>query len=315
MKNSKLKIFAGRSNPELANKIAENLGQPLGEMSIKTFADGEIWVKFEENIRSCDVYLIQSTNSPAENIIELALMIDAAIRASAERVTVVIPYFGYSRQDRKDKPRVPISARAMVDIFSVMGASRIISMDLHSTQIQGFAKVPFDGLYSRLVLIKEIKALGLKPENTVVLAPDVGSASMSQAYAKRLHMNFALIEKRRTGHNRSKAVHLIGELKNQHVLIIDDIIDTAGTAINAANKAIENGALSVSMVGTHALLSGDAVEKLKKSPISRFIFTDTVVIPKEKLLPNTTVVTVGKIFADAIDRIHNGRSVSELFKF
>ncbi|MEE8340587.1 MAG: ribose-phosphate diphosphokinase [Candidatus Neomarinimicrobiota bacterium] len=315
MKKRKLKIFAGRSNPELAGKIAENIGEPLGEMSIKTFADGEIWIKFEENIRGRDVYLIQSTNSPAENIIELALMIDAAVRASAERVTAVIPYFGYSRQDRKDKPRVPISSRAMVDIFSVMGVSRIISMDLHSTQIQGFAKVPFDALYSRLVLLEEILAIGLDPEKTVVLSPDIGSAAMSQAYAKRLGMNFALIEKRRTGHNRSKAIHLIGELKGQHVLIIDDIVDTAGTAINATEKALENGALSVSMVGTHALLSGDAVEKLKKSPISRFIFTDTVTIQKEKLLPNTKIVTVGKIFANAISRIHTGKSVSELFKF
>jgi len=315
MKNSKLKIFAGRSNPELANKIAESLGKPIGKMSIKTFADGEIWVKYEENIRGCDVYLIQSTNSPAENIIELSLMIDAAVRASAERVTVVIPYFGYSRQDRKDKPRVPISSRVMIDIISVMGVDRIISMDLHSTQIQGFAKVPFDALYSRLVLLEEIKKIGLDPKNTVVLSPDVGSAAMSQAYAKRLGMDFALIEKRRTGHNQSKAVTLIGELENHHVLIIDDIIDTAGTAINAANKAIDNGALSVSMVGTHALLSGDAIKNLQKSPISRFIFTDTVAVPKEKLLPNTTIVTVGKIFADAINRIHNGKSVSELFKF
>ncbi|MEE9119520.1 MAG: ribose-phosphate pyrophosphokinase [Calditrichia bacterium] len=315
MKNRKLKIFAGRSNLDLANKISKNLGEPLGKMSIKTFADGEIWVKFEENIRGRDVYLIQSTNSPAENIIELALMIDAAVRASAERVTVVIPYFGYSRQDRKDKPRVPISARAMVDIFSAMGISRIISMDLHSTQIQGFAKVPFDALYSRLVLLEEIKAIGLDPEKTVVLSPDVGSAAMSQAYAKRLGMNFALIEKRRIGHNRSKVVHLIGELKNQHVLIIDDIIDTAGTAINAAEKAMENGALSISMIGTHALLSGDAVERLKKSPISRFIFTDTVAFPRDKLLPNTNIISVGKIFAEAISRIHSGKSVSELFKF
>ncbi len=315
MKNNELKIFAGRSNPDLANKISKGLREPLGKMSIKTFADGEIWVKFEENIRGRDVYLIQSTNSPAENIIELALMIDAAVRASAERVTAVIPYFGYSRQDRKDRPRVPISARAMVDIFSVMGVSRIISMDLHSTQMQGFAKVPFDALYSRLVLMEEIQAIGLDPEKTVVLSPDVGSAAMSQAYAKRLGMNFALIEKRRMGHNRSKAIHLIGELKNQHVLIIDDIIDTAGTAINAAEKARENGALSITMVGTHAILSGNAFEDLKKSPISRFIFTDTVAINKEKLLPSTIIKSVGEIFADAISRIHSGRSVSELFKF
>lgn len=315
MKKNKLQIFAGRSNPALANKIAEYIGQPLGEMSIKTFADGEIWVKYEENIRGKDVYLIQSTNGPSDNIIELSLMIDAAVRASAEKVTVVIPYFGYSRQDRKDKPRVPISSRVMVDIFSVMGTNRIISMDLHSTQIQGFAKVPFDGLYSRLVLLEEIQKLDFDAEKTTVLAPDVGSAAMSQGYAKRLGMNFALIEKRRIGHNRSKAVHLIGELAGQHVLIIDDIVDTAGTAINAAETAMKNGALSVTLIGTHALLSGDAVERLKNSVISKFVFTDTVAIPKEKILPNTTIVTVGKIFADAIDRIHHGKSVSALFKF
>jgi len=315
MKKNKLQIFAGRSNPALANKITEHIGQPLGEMSIKTFADGEIWVKYEENIRGKDVYLIQSTNGPSDNIIELALMIDAAVRASAEKVTVVIPYFGYSRQDRKDKPRVPISSRVMVDIFSVMGTDRIISMDLHSTQIQGFAKVPFDGLYSRLVLLEEIQKLDFDGDKTTVLAPDVGSAAMSQGYAKRLGMNFALIEKRRIDHNRSKAVHLIGELAGQHVLIIDDIVDTAGTAINAAETAMENGALSVSLIGTHALLSGDAVERLKNSVISKFVFTDTVAIPEEKILPNTTIVTVGKIFADAIGRIHHGKSVSALFKF
>jgi len=315
MKNTELKIFSGRSNPKLAAKMAENLGQPLGKISIKNFADGEIWVKYEENIRRRDVYLVQSTNSPADNILELTLMIDAAVRASAERVTVVIPYFGYSRQDRKDKPRVPISARVMVDIYSAMGADRIISMDLHSTQIQGFAKIPFDGLYSRLILLKEIKALGLKPEDTVVLAPDIGSASMGQAYAKRLGMNFALIEKRRIKHNRSKAVIIIGEVKNKQILIVDDIVDTAGTAINAAEKVMANGALSVILVGTHAVLSGNAINLLKKSPIKRFIFTDTIANSKIDTLSNTKIVSVGNIFADAIQRIHQGRSVSALFKF
>lgn len=315
MNKNKLQIFAGRSNLELAKRIADQLGQPLGKMSAKTFADGEIWIKYEENIRSSDVYLIQSTNGPSENIIELALMIDAAVRASAEKVTAVIPYFGYSRQDRKDKPRVPISSRVMVDIYSVMGADRIISMDLHSTQIQGFAKVPFDGLYSRLVLMEEIKKLKLAPDKTTVLAPDVGSAAMSQAYAKRLGMNFALIEKRRIDHNKSKAVHLIGELKNQHVLIIDDIVDTAGTAINAAEKAMSHGARSVTLAGTHALLSGDAKQKLDDSVIGQFVFTDTVAIPKDKIPSNTKIVSVGNIFAEAIERIHNGKSVSALFKF
>jgi ribose-phosphate pyrophosphokinase len=203
----------------------------------------------------------------------------------------------------------------MVDIFSVMGADRIISMDLHSTQIQGFAKVPFDGLYSRLVLLEEIEKLGLEPSKTTVLAPDVGSAAMSQAYAKRLGMNFALIEKRRMDHNVSKAVHLIGELKDQHVLIVDDIVDTAGTVINAAEMATKHGALSVTLAGTHALLSANAVQRLKESDIRQFIFTDTVNIPEEKILPNTKIVSVGKIFADAIERIYHGKSVSSLFKF
>ena len=197
MYKEKLKIFGGRSNPELVLGITKCLDLPLGKVSIKTFADGEIWVKYEENIRGKDVFIVQSTNSPARNIIELALLVDAAVRASANRVTVVVPYFGYGRQDRKDMPRVPISARVMVDLFTATGAGRIISMDLHSTQIQGFTNIPFDHLYSRMVLLDELKKLDMDPEEAVVLAPDVGSARMSQAYAKRLGMNFALIDKRR----------------------------------------------------------------------------------------------------------------------
>ena len=194
MKN-RLKIFSGRSNPALAQKIVQSLGRELGKISIRTFSDGELWVKFEENIRGQDIFLIQSTNGPAENILELALMVDAAVRASAERVTVVIPYFGYGRQDRKDQPRVPISSRVMIDIFTAMGSDRIITMDLHSTQIQGFAKIPFDHLYSRTVIMDAIKKEKLPAENSVVLAPDIGSAKMSQGYAKHLGMHFALIDK------------------------------------------------------------------------------------------------------------------------
>ena len=200
MKN-KLKIFSGRSNPVLASKIAKSAGKKLGEISIKTFSDGEIWVKYEENIRGCDVYLIQSTNGPSENILDLALMADAAVRASASNVSLIIPYFGYGRQDRKDQPRVPISSRVMIDIFTSMGADRIVTMDLHSTQIQGFSRIPFDHLYSRMVLIEAINKLGFNPDSSVVLSPDVGSAAMSQAYAKRLGMNFALIDKRRFAPN------------------------------------------------------------------------------------------------------------------
>ena len=314
MKNE-LKIFSGRSNPLLAAKIASFAGCNLGEISIKTFSDGEIWVKYEENVRGCDVFLIQSTNGPAENILELALMADAAVRASAESVSIIMPYFGYGRQDRKDQPRVPISSRVMIDIITSMGADRIVTMDLHSTQIQGFTKIPFDHLYSRMVLIDAITSLGFNPELSVVLAPDVGSAAMSQAYAKRLEMNFALIDKRRFAPNESKVSHLIGELEGMDVLIIDDMIDTAGTTVSAAEAAIEKGAKSVTAIATHGVLSGPAIDRLKNAPIKTVVLTDTILIPDEKKLKNMNIVTVADVFGAAIKRIHNGESVSSLFEF
>ena len=314
MKN-KLKIFSGRSNPELASKIAISAGCKLGVMAIKTFSDGEIWVKYEENIRGYDVFLIQPTNGPAENILELALMTDAAVRASAGSVSIIVPYFGYGRQDRKDQPRVPISSRVMIDIITSMGADRIVTMDLHSTQIQGFTRIPFDHLYSRMVLMEAIKGLGFDPKTSVVLAPDVGSASMSQAYAKRLEMNFALIDKRRFAPNKARVSHLIGELENMDVLIIDDMIDTAGTTVSAAEAAIEKGAKSITAIATHGVLSGPAIDRLKSSPIKNIVVTDTILIPEEKKLENMTIVTVADVFGAAIRRIHNGESVSSLFEF
>ncbi len=313
--DKQLKIFSARSNPILAKKIADSLGQDLGDITIKTFADGELWIKFEENIRGTDVFIIQPTNSPGDNIIELALLIDAAVRASAKTVTAVIPYFGYGRQDRKDNPRVPISSRVMVDMVTATGANRIITMDLHSTQIQGFATIPFDHLYSRMVLLDAIKDLALNPDNSVVLSPDVGSARMSQAYAKRLGMHFALIDKRRYAPNKAEIVHLIGDLKGKDVLIIDDMIDTAGTTVNAANAAKENGANSVTAIATHALLSGPAIERIKKSAIGKIIVTDTLSIPDEKKLDNMEIVTVANVFGEAIKRVFEGKSVSALFEF
>ena len=310
-----LKIFSGRSNPVLAQKIAESLGIELGILSIKTFSDGELWIKFEENIRGRDVFIIQPTNSPAENILELVLIIDAAVRASANTVTAVVPYFGYGRQDRKDNPRVPISSRVMVDLMTATGANRIITMDLHSTQIQGFATIPFDHLYSRMVLMDAIKNLGLDPKKSTVLAPDVGSARMSQAYAKRLGMHFALIDKRRYAPNKAEVMHLIGDLKDKDVLIIDDMIDTAGTTVNAANAAKDNGAKSVTAVATHALLSGMAIERIKESAIKKLIVTDTVSIPENKKLDNMEIVSVAQVFGEAIRRVYEGESVSALFEF
>ena len=313
--NNNLKIFSGRSNRTLAEKIVESLGIELGQLTINNFADGELWIKFEENIRGTDVFIIQSTNSPAENIMELVLIIDAAVRASANTVTAVIPYFGYGRQDRKDNPRVPISSRVMVDLITATGANRIITMDLHSTQIQGFATIPFDHLYSRMVLQDAINSLELDPKNSVVLSPDVGSARMSQAYAKRLGMHFALIDKRRYAPNKAQVMHLIGDLKDKHVLIIDDMIDTAGTIVNAANEAKENGAISVTAIATHALLSVPAIDRIKESNIEKLVVTDTVSIEDEKKLGNMEIVTVANVFGEAIRRVYDGESVSALFEF
>ena len=315
MKNKTLKIFSGRSNPNLARDIANTLNQKLGKISIRTFADGEIWVKYEENIRGCDVFIIQSTNGPSENIMELALMIDAAVRASADTVTVVIPYFGYGRQDRKDQPRVPISSRVIVDILTAMGTNRIITLDLHSTQIQGFAKIPFDNLYSRSVILKAIDDEGFNPKKSVVLAPDIGSAKMSQGYAKNLGMHFALIDKRRFSPNQAEINHLIGEMKNMDVLIIDDMVDTAGTLVNAANAALDQGAKSVTAMATHGVLSDPAIDRIEKSDIKKIIITDTISIPKHKLIDKLKIMSVSGIFGQAVDRVHNGESVSALFEY
>ena len=308
-----LKIFSGRSNPILSKRIIDRLGLKPGDVTIRTFADGELWVKFEENIRGKDLFIIQSTNGPAENLIELFLLIDAAVRASAQRVTAVIPYFGYGRQDRKDQPRVPISSRVMVDILTATGADRIISMDLHSTQIQGFASIPFDHIYSRMVLLDKLKSLDLNPEECTVLSPDVGSAAMGQSYAKRLGFHFALIDKRRYAPNKAEVSHLIGDLKGKDVLIVDDMIDTAGTTVSASKAAVDEGANSVIAVATHGVLSGPAIERLKSAPINNIIITDTIAVSDDKKTPKMDVVSVADVFSEAIKRIHKGESVSALF--
>jgi ribose-phosphate pyrophosphokinase len=275
-----------------------------------------MWVKYNENLRGNDIYIVQSTNSPADNIIELILLIDAAKRASAEKINIVIPYFGYSRQDRKDEPRVPISAKVMMDIFTQAGADRIITMDLHSTQIQGFASIPVDNLYGSLVLIEELEIYFNKIKNDhkcVVLSPDIGSNKLSQSYAKKLGIGFALIDKRRNAHNQSEVAHLVGNLEDRHVLIIDDMIDTAGTIFNAASLAKEKGAISVTVAATHAVLSGESIERLSSNNIDKVFLSDTVDIPENKKFEKLTIVSSAKIFADTISRIHKGESVSQLF--
>jgi len=309
-----MKIFSGRSNYLLANEICNYLNVSLGKLIIKEFSDGELSIAFDENIRNEDVFIIQSTNPPANNIWELLLILDAAKRASARSVVAVIPYFGYGRQDRKDRPRVPISARLFLDMVSAVGVDRVVSMDLHSPQIQGFVNVPFDHLYSRIALFDKLKKLNLNELNGVVLAPDVGSAKMSQAYAKTLGISFAIIDKRRPKANKAKVVNLIGDLKDKHVLIIDDMIDTAGTTCNAADAAMQHGALSVVAVATHPVLSGPAIDRLQKSPISKVIVSDTIELKDEKKFEKLEIISVANVFGEAINRIVNGTSLSSLFK-
>ena len=310
------KLFSGTSNRELTAKIAEQADLSVGDLVIERFSDGEIWVKYNENLRGNDIYIVQSTNAPGDNIIELALLIDAAKRASAEKINVVIPYFGYSRQDRKDKPRVPISAKVMMDIFTQAGADRIITMDLHSTQIQGFTSIPVDNLYGSLVLMDTLQIYFDKINNDhkcVVLSPDIGSNKLSQAYAKKLGIGFALIDKRRSAHNQSEVAHLVGNLEDRHVLIIDDMIDTAGTIFNAAAVAKEKGALSVTVAATHGVLSGESIKRLSHKNIDKVFLSDTVYIPENKKFEKLTIVSSATIFAETISRVHKGESVSQLF--
>jgi len=309
-----MKIFSGNSNKSLAKDICKYLGKDLGKLKIKKFSDGELSVMFDENIRNEDVFIIQSTNPPAENIWELLLILDAAKRASAKSVVAVIPYFGYGRQDRKDKPRVPISSRMFLDVVSSVGVNRIVSMDLHSSQIQGFANVPFDHLYSRIALFSHLKDLNLNEKTGVVLAPDVGSAKMSQAYAKTLGVSFALIDKRRPKANQAVVVNLVGDLRDKHVLIIDDMIDTAGTTCNAADASINNGALSVTAIATHPVLSGPAIERLQNSKISKVIVCNTIDINNEKLFNKLEIINVANVFGEAIKRIIDGTSLSSMFQ-
>ena len=309
-----MKIFSGNSNLGLAKDICKYLGQDLGKLTIKKFSDGELSVAFDENIRNEDVFIIQSTNPPSENIWELLLILDAAKRASAKSVIAVIPYFGYGRQDRKDRPRVPISARMCLDVISAVGVNRIVSMDLHSSQIQGFVNVPFDHLYSRIALFSHLDKLKLNEDNGVVLSPDVGSAKMSQAYAKTLGVSFALIDKRRPKANQAVVANLVGDLKDKHVLIIDDMIDTAGTICNAANTAMDNGALSVIAVATHPVLSGPAIDRLEKSSISKVIVCNTIELNSNQIFPKLEIINVSNVFGESIKRIVDGTSLSSMFK-
>ncbi len=304
-------LFSGSANPSLAKRIADYLEIPLGEAQIKYFSDDEIWVKYNQNIRGADVFIIQPTHSPSRYLMELFIMIDAAKRASAERITAVIPYFGYARQDRKDQPRVSITAKLIADLIATAGADRVLTMDLHAPQIQGFFDIPVDHLYSAPIFCDDFR--DMKLNDLTVVSPDIGGITLARAYAKRLHAPLAIIDKRRPKHNEIEIMHIIGEVENRNILIIDDIVDTAGTLCNAADALKKNGALEIFVACTHPILSGPAIERLEKAPITRMKVSDTIDLLPDRVIDKIEVLTASRLFGEAIKRIHGEESISSLF--
>ncbi|MEX2467674.1 MAG: ribose-phosphate pyrophosphokinase [Gemmatimonadota bacterium] len=307
-----LLLLSGRANRPLAVEIGEQIGKSPDGATIKKFEDGEIFVRIDRNARGRDVFIVQATNSPAENIMELLLLIDAARRASAARVTAVIPYFGYGRQDRKDQPRVAIGAKLVANLIVAAGADRVISIDFHSHQIQGFFDIPVDHLYAAPVFTRYFTDLDL--ENLVVVAPDVGSAKMARGYARRLDATFAIIDKRRPKPNMSEVLNVVGEVDGMNCLVVDDMVDTAGTLVNAVYALKERGASRVYAAATHALFSGPAVERLSNAPLEEMVVTNTIQIPEEKRFPNLKILSVADLLSKAIDHVHSNESVSQLFE-
>ena len=303
-------IFAGGSNIPLAKKIAFRIGKPLGEIELKRFSDGEIWVKYGENIRGLDVFIVQSTNPPADNWMELLIMIDAAKRASAKTITAVIPYFGYARQDRKDQPRVAITAKLMANLLTIAGASRIITMDLHAAQIQGYFDIPFDHLYGSSVFNDRIE---LHNKNLVVVSPDVGGIKIARAYAKMLDCGLVVIDKRRPKQNLTEVMNIIGDVEGKDILIVDDLIDTAGTFVNAIEALKVKGAKEIFGAITHPVLSGKALERIDNSDVTRLFVTDTIITEGVDQVKKISVVSSAELFAEAIRRTFNNESISSLF--
>ncbi len=310
-----IKIFSGNSNLPLAKAIAEYLHLPLGEAVVSRFSDGEVRVQLKENVRGADVYIIQSTGSPAENIMELLLLIDAARRASAKRITAVIPYFGYGRQDKKDEPRVPISAKVIANLLTTVGVNRVVSVDLHVEQIQGFFDIPVDHLYAAPVFVEHIKNSDLVDlDNLVVVSPDAGHAKRARGVAKRLENRpLAIVDKRRSAPNVAAAMNVIGDVKGKVALLLDDIVDTAGSLVSAANALKDHGAVKVFACCTHLLLSGEAINRISNSPIEKLWGTDSLLLAEEKRISKIDQLSIAPLLGEAISRIHNEQSISSLF--
>lgn len=311
-----LKIFCGNAHPALAAEIAEKLKTAVGKATVGRFPDGEVDVKIGENVRGADVFVIQPTSHPAnDNLMELLLMADALRRASAWRVTAVMTYYGYGRQDRKAEPRVPISAKLVADLLSASGLSRLLTMDLHAGQIQGFFDIPVDNLYASPVLIDFLKKKRFPTDDIVVVSPDAGGVERARAYAKRLECNLAIIDKRRLSPNESAVMHVVGEVKGKTAIIIDDMVDTAGTLVKSAQALKDSGAVRVIAATTHGVLAGPAIERLNNSPVEELIITNSIPLNgKAQLTTKIHVLSVAHLLAEAISRIHEERSISELFK-
>ncbi len=311
--DEKTVVFSGRGNPELAEKIADYLGIRLGEIKLFNFSDGENYCQVLENVRGRDVFVIQPTCHPVnDNLMELLIIMDALKRASAQRVNAVIPYYGYARQDRKDKPRVPITSRLVADLLEAVGTDRLICVDVHAAQIQGFFNVPVDHLFAAPVLINHIAKMGL--DDLTVVSPDAGGVERARAYAKRLGAQLAIVDKRREVANVAEVMNVIGDVKNRSCFIVDDIIDTSGTLCETVKALIEKGARAVYAACTHPVFSGPAVDRLNASAISKVLVTDTIPIgEKQKLCPKIEVLSVAPLLGEAIQRIHDESSVSSLF--
>jgi ribose-phosphate pyrophosphokinase len=305
------KLMSGSANRALAEEMASQLGVELCKVTLSRFADGELFVRIDENVRGNDVFIVQPTNPPADNLMELLLLIDAAKRASAARVTCVMPYYGYSRQDRKDQPRVAIGAKLVANVIMTAGADRMLGIDFHQHQLQGFFDVPVDHLYAAPVFVSHFKRKNL--HDVVVVAPDVGSAKMARGFAKRLDGTLAIIDKRRPRANVSEVVNVVGEVEGRDCILADDMIDTAGTVSEAARALKELGAGDVYVCATHALLSGPAKERLSGAPIKEVVVTDTIAIREESRFDTLTVLSVGELLSKAVRFIHAEQSVSSLF--
>ncbi len=309
-----VKIFTGNSNPDLAAAITHYMGIPLGEAVVTSFSDGEIQVEFRENVRGMDVFVIQSTCCPVnDSIIEMLVMIDALKRASAGRVTAVLPYYGYARQDRKVASRAPITAKLVADIITTAGADRVLTIDLHAGQIQGFFDIPVDNLYASLVLSDTVRARHAA-EDLVIVSPDAGGVERARAFAKNIGANLAIIDKRRPRPNESEVMHVIGDVKGKDTLLLDDMIDTAGTLVSGSEALMKSGARKIFACATHAVLSGKAVERLSASPIEKVYLTDTIPTEeKSRVCDKLEIISVAPLLGEAISRIHREVSVSELF--